>query len=199
MRCSLSLLASLFFALTATAETRLVLGNGDTLRGKVVKIEDGILHFDAEALGILALPASGVTIESTDPNRSAEGEILAAASAGTAATVRPKSDAQADETEADQRPEIRKKPGWKKNVEFGFSMQSGRRDKLDVSARFTAQRNLERDQYRVKARYLYGQTNSEVSTDLFDSSFRWRRDMDPRFFTQALTFLSDRRYQAYQP
>ena len=71
-----------------------------------------------------------------------------------------------------------------------MTLQSGRKDKMDVSGRFAAERNVKGDQYRLLARRLYGEAKSEKSTDLLDSSFRWRRDMSPRVFTQALTAYS---------
>lgn len=189
MRLSLSLFTLLFLTATLTAETRLILGNGDSLRGQVVKVEDGVVHFDSEALGILTLPSTGVTIEETDPSKSATQEILAAG-AENSAPVPSKVDSP-DPANAsnpdDQAASVTRMPAWKKSVEFGLTMQSGRRDKIDVSSRFSANRSVRQDQYRIRARYLYGETSSEKSTDQLESSFRWRRDLNPRMFTQALT------------
>ncbi|RKX33922.1 MAG: hypothetical protein DRP71_08780 [Verrucomicrobia bacterium] len=190
MRFSLSFFTLLFFTATLTAETRLILGNGDSLRGRVVKVEDGIVHFDSEALGILTLPSTGVTIEETDPSKSVTREILAADGEGSAAVVTESgsSDSANPDNPADQADLVNMKPAWKKNIEFGFTMQSGRRDKMDISGRFSANRSVKQDQYRLRARYLYGETSFEKSTDQFETSFRWRRDMNPRMFTQALTY-----------
>jgi len=189
MRLSLSLFTLIFITTTLTAETRLVLGNGDSLRGVLVKVEDGVIHFDSDALGILTLPSTGVTIEETDPSKSVTREILAAGAEESAA-VQSKADSPdpAHQNNPDDEPDLVKRvPAWKKNIEFGLTMQSGRRDKMDISGRFSANRIVKQDAYRILARYLYGETASEKSTDQFESSFRWRRDLSPRTFTQALT------------
>jgi putative salt-induced outer membrane protein YdiY len=189
MRSSLSLFTLLFLTATLTAETRLILGNGDSLRGQVVKVKNGVVHFDSEALGILTLPSTGVTIEETDSSKSVTREILAAGGEESAAVpTEVDSPAPANQTDSDLQEEpLKKIPDWEKNVEFGLTMQSGRSEKMDVSGRFSAQRSVEQDQYRIRARYLYGETQSEKSTDQLESSFRWRRDLNPRMFTQALT------------
>jgi putative salt-induced outer membrane protein YdiY len=184
MRLSLSLFTVLFLTATLTAETRLILGNGDSLRGQVVKVEDGVVIFDSEALGVLTLPSTGVTIEETDPSKSVTQEILAAGAEKSAVD----SPDPTNQTDSDVREEpVQRKPDWEKSVEFGLTMQSGRRDKMDVSGRFSANRSVRQDQYRIRARYLYGETSFEKSTDQLESSFRWRRDLNPRMFTQALT------------
>ncbi len=189
MRLSLSFFTLLFFTTALTAETRLILGNGDSLRGRVIKVEDGVVHFDSEALGILTLPSTGVTIEETDPSKSATQEILAAGTEESAAVQSEANppDPANQENPDDQMELVKGKPAWKKDIEFGFTMQSGRRDTIDVSGRFSANRTIEQDEYRFRARYLYGETQSLKSTDQFESSFRWRRDLSPRTFTQALT------------
>jgi len=172
MRYSLSLLFGLVLVATLQAETRLVLGNGDSLRGEVVKVEDGVIHFQSDALGLLTLPSTGVTLEETDPAKS------------VAKSSREQSPPAQNEPDG---PVVVKKVPWKKDIEFGFTLQSGRKNLMDISGRFSAQRNIMQDQYRVQARYLYSENNSIKSNDLLDSSFRWRRDFTPRMFTQALT------------
>lgn len=189
MRLSLSLFTLLFFTTALAAETRLILGNGDSLRGQVVKVEDGVIHFDSEALGILTLPSTGVIIEDTDPSKSDTPEGLAA---GTEESAAVQTRAGSPDTAAQENPDgqtemVKSKPAWKKDIEFGFTMQSGRSDTIDVSSRFSANRIVKQDEYRLRARYLYGENQSLRSTDQLDSSFRWRRDMNPRTFTQALT------------
>jgi len=184
MRSSLSLFAFFFFTAILGAETRLILENGDSLRGRVIQVEDGVVHFDSEALGILTLPSSEVTIETTDPVEIVAGD--AEESADTLPSTDSPGPTQEDTPDIDT-----KKPAWERNIEFGFTLQSGRRDKIDVSGRFSARRNILQDQYRVRARYLYGETRSETSTNLFESSFRWRRDLSPRTFTQALTYYGN--------
>jgi len=189
MRLSLSLFTVLFLTATLTAETRLILGNGDSLRGQVVKVEDGVVIFDSEALGVLTLPSTGVTIEETDPSKSVTQEILAAGgekSAANPAVVDSPDPASQSDSDAQGEP-VQIKRDWVKNIEFGLTMQSGRSEKMDVSSRFSALRSVGQDQYRIRARYLYGETKFEKSTDQLESSFRWRRDMSPRMFTQALT------------
>ena len=192
MRPVLSLLLIALFATHLTAETRMVLRNGDSLRGTVIKVEDGIVHFESDALGHLMIPASDVLIEESDATGYLSNLPLAETSEPvdieSDATTPPPEPGSPTETPPDS-PEdaVKPLPPWKKTVEFGMTLQSGRRDKMDVSGRFSANRNVATDQYRIRARYLYGETNSEKSTNLLESSFRWRRDLSPRIFTQALT------------
>ena len=179
MRFGLSLFFSLIIVSSLSAETRLVLGNGDSLRGKVVKVEDGVIYFQSEALGLLTLPSSGVILEETDPAKSVTSALPGVDSTEPTEVTQPETNPDA--------PVVAKKAPWKKNVEFGFTLQSGRKDKMDISGRFTAQRNIKQDQYRLQARYLYSETNSVNSNDLLNTFARWRRDLSPRMFTQAMT------------
>lgn len=179
MRFGLSLFFSLFIVASLSADTRLVLGNGDSLRGDVVKVEDGVIYFQSEALGLLTLPSSGVILEETDAKSSVTTSAPGAVRAPT--TQDPSATPDSDQ------PVVVKKVPWKKNVEFGFTLQSGRKNKMDISGRITAQRNIMKDQYRIQARYLYGETNSLKSNNQLNSYFRWRRDLTPRMFTQAMT------------
>lgn len=179
MRFGLSLFFSLIIVSSLSAETRLVLGNGDSLRGKVVKVEDGVIYFQSEALGLLTLPSSGVILEETDPAKSVTSALPGVDSTEPTEVTQPEANPDT--------PVVARKAPWKKDVEFGFTLQSGRKDKMDISGRFTAQRNVKQDQYRLQARYLYSETNSLKSNDLLNTLARWRRDLSPRLFTQAIT------------
>ncbi|MEZ5275149.1 MAG: DUF481 domain-containing protein [Opitutaceae bacterium] len=190
MRFRLSLFLAVFFAAQLAAETRLVLKNGDFLTGNVSRVEDGVIHFESDVLGHLLIPATDAVIEGTDASAQ-EATVESADPQVAEATPTPQNPEPATQSTDESTDRLHPPPPpWKKNIEFGMTLQSGRKDKMDVSGRFTAQRNIREDQYRLYARRLYGETKSEKSTDLFDSSFRWRRDMSPRVFTQALTAYS---------
>ncbi|MEZ5414220.1 MAG: DUF481 domain-containing protein [Opitutaceae bacterium] len=84
-------------------------------------------------------------------------------------------------------------PEWKGKVEFGFFNQSGRSEINNTSIRAEAEKKAGIDSLRLTGRYLYGENNGNVASDRTDASFRWRRDMSQRVFSQTLSsYAKDR-------
>ncbi|MCP5529571.1 MAG: DUF481 domain-containing protein [Opitutaceae bacterium] len=78
-------------------------------------------------------------------------------------------------------------------MEFGFFNQSGRSEINNTSIRAEAEKKAGIDSLRLTGRYLYGENNGNVASDRTDASFRWRRDMSQRVFSQTLSsYAKDR-------
>lgn len=90
----------------------------------------------------------------------------------------------ADEIEAEEAPPPNP---WTGRFDFGYSWQSGRTDKNELSLRGQADRSVGPNEFRLLAEFLYGEVDSVRNTQRFTSSFRWRRDFSDRFFSQVLT------------
>lgn len=84
-------------------------------------------------------------------------------------------------------------PPWTGRFDLGYTWQSGRADKSELSLRAQADREVAPNQYRALAEFLYGELEGVRNTQRFMSSFRWRHDVSERVFTQTLTlYESDR-------
>ena len=175
----------LFFTsmhLLCHAAEQVVFENGDVLRGETVKIEDGILYFESETLGLLELEAGSVVVQTTNSPKaapSAQKQMLL-------------DDAPLEKGNRISSNATKGKPhDWKREVEFGFNTQSGRSEKTNILARFQMGKRTAADNYRLRSRYLYGESNDEESTNTITSNFRWRRDISPTLFGQSLTSYSN--------
>lgn len=78
-------------------------------------------------------------------------------------------------------------PPWSGRIDFGYTWQSGRADKSELSIRGQADKKIAPNEYRALAEFLYGELEGVRNTQRFTSSFRWRRDVSERVFTQSLT------------
>src|SRR5690625_5104686 len=76
---------------------------------------------------------------------------------------------------------------WTGRIDFGYSWQSGRKDKNEMSLRGQLDRTVGPNEFRGLGEFLYGEVDSVRNTQRFTSSFRWRRDFTERLFTQVLT------------
>lgn len=115
----------------------------------------------------------------------------------TLSHAQPEEDVGGDpiaESEAAETVEIpARPPPWTGRVDFGYTWQSGRAEKNDLSVRGQADRKIKPNEYRAVAEFLYGELDQVRNTQRFTSSFRWRRDQRKRVFTQTLTrYESDR-------
>jgi putative salt-induced outer membrane protein YdiY len=73
----------------------------------------------------------------------------------------------------------------KRLVEFGYTSQSGRRDRTDISVRGSIERKTKTTELRWQGRYLYGESDDQRVADNLNSSIRFRRDLSPKMFAQA--------------
>lgn len=78
-------------------------------------------------------------------------------------------------------------PPWTGRFDLGLTWQSGRADKAELSLRAQADRKVDNDEYKALAEFLYGELEGVRNTQRFESSFRWRRDISERLFSQSLT------------
>lgn len=168
--------------------------NGDRLSGAVIEQTDGFIRFRHATLGeirVASAEASVVELPDT-PAESLAGLPPQTEPAPPAPPVRPAAPTvtkPAPRVAAAARPDPSR---WRGKVEFGFKQQSGAAESVDFSLRGDTERKIGRNQYRATGRLLYGEKNDRKSADRYDASFRWRRDFEENFFSQALTtYLSD--------
>lgn len=175
----------------------LLLKNGDRITGREVERTEGTIHFQSELLGLIKVPETDVTIESigtTDlelqlaateapdagqpvqvqPEVVPQEEV--AATSPATATQSPPADAPSPPKPAVQS---------KRQLEFGLTTQSGRRERSDVSLRTTLERITATNEMRLLGRYLYGESDGTRVTDLLGATFRFRQNLSPRMFGQA--------------
>jgi hypothetical protein len=187
------------------------LANGDVLKGLHLKTEDGRIHFRSPVLGLLVVDANQAAVVVGDelPPEAMAPTATAMASAETpptaqAAPVPPAKPATAKPAPAQtaaarpaapaaSRPAAPpKKTPWRSKVEFGYIWQNGRTNREDLNLRFETQRQSGKNDFRGSARYLYAESNSRIINDRRDAQFRWRRQMNERFFGQTnTTYLDD--------
>jgi putative salt-induced outer membrane protein YdiY len=90
--------------------------------------------------------------------------------------------------------EVAQRPDpWTGRFDVGYTWQSGRTDKSELSLRAQGDRRVGIHEYRALAEFLYGEVDGTRNAQRFTSTFRWRADLSERLFTQALTlYESDR-------
>jgi putative salt-induced outer membrane protein YdiY len=168
--------------------------NGDRLTGTVIEQTGELIRFRHATLGevrIATAEAEVVELSATPPE-SLAGLPPLTEPAPPAPAVPPAASPAikpAAMVASGARPDPSR---WRGKIEFGFKQQSGATDSVDFSLRGDTERKISRNQYRATGRLLYGEKNDRKSADRYDASFRWRRDFEDDFFSQALTtYLSD--------
>ncbi|MCC6416138.1 MAG: DUF481 domain-containing protein [Opitutaceae bacterium] len=170
-------------AQSTTAATELHLSNGDRVTGSVIMRVEGKIHFRSDLLGDLVVnETDAAVVEAPDtPVESLSGlppiDLPRGKKNATAATLAAGSSA----------PTAAPPPKWKGKIELGFLNQSGRNEINNTSIRVESEKNTGPDSLRLTGRYLYGDSNGVTASDRADASFRWRRDMSPRVFSQTLS------------
>jgi putative salt-induced outer membrane protein YdiY len=79
---------------------------------------------------------------------------------------------------------------WTGKVEFGYGNELTNVRTVTTTVRADTTRNVGPDEVQFKGVYLYGSTNGAPTTDQDELDFRWRHNLDERWFTQALTSYS---------
>lgn len=181
---------------------RVSLSNGDLVSGKLLSETEDYLEVGTTYAGVVRLEKDIVlhveTLEALPAKKSVEGvDSPATDSTKGIAVVKPV------KTEDPVVPKVTRNKylrplmfnvleKWKKRVEFGFTTQSGRRDKSDLAFRYKMQRKVGANQYLTETKILYGKTNDSVSTDRTNSFFRWRHGFAPGvFFESNSSYSSD--------
>ncbi len=156
------------------------LGNGDQLTGELIQ-DDAIVLIEHETLGDIEIPKK--KIKRID--RPSQKKPPAAS---------------ASETPSEESLESRspllgfvnafRLEKWNKQFEFGMNTQSGRKDKVDFTARYGMRRRMGKNDYRIEARKYYGESGQDKTTDRDYANFRWRRDLSPGLFYETNTVYS---------
>lgn len=174
----LAITITLVLASAALQADVLILANNDRISGKFEREEDGMIVFTSPVLGELRIS-----------NELARLEPVAA---------QPRLDASFRFKPLDIRAAARdpgqalkaERIGWVRRMEFGFTSQSGRADKADLALNFEAGRRGKRSEARFLARYLWGESENEATSDLAESSLRLRRSLSDKTFLQSSTKLT---------
>ncbi len=80
---------------------------------------------------------------------------------------------------------------WSGRFDLGYTLQSGRTDRNELTARVQLDREAGIHKYRAIGEYIYGEQKIDgdkiKSSDRYGASFRWRRTLSEYFYTQSLT------------
>lgn len=186
----LPFLAAVFLtlALAASADDRdvLLFPNGDRVSGELIGEEEGLYHFRADSVGSITVATDAATLVRASREEEEEEEVVIAQEPEEPAVVEPPVEAAASAIPL-------RRPPWKGRIDFGYTWQSGRAEKNEVSLRAQADQKIEESEYRAMAEFLYGQVGGVRNTHRYLGSFRWRETISERVFGQSFTrYDSDR-------
>lgn len=172
-----SLLVPLLFALgvtTAPADTW-ILANGDRLTGRLIAETGAGIEIEHPQLGRLVLTRAQL-----------RGDIQESpAPAARATAAKPPAPAS---------PAVRagKRIQWKRQVDFGYTMQEGAKTREELNARAQVEARKGSDSFRGTARVLRAKSQGTLTLDRVEADLRWRHDFSKRLFAQAQTvYASD--------
>jgi putative salt-induced outer membrane protein YdiY len=180
------MMIALLFSFTLARADVMVLANGDRLTGKVIKRENGKIYFHSKILGDIIAPESAVTIEKSPPSSTSVNSLvgLPPPSAANPAKGPPK------------QPTVVKAPinPWSGKIEFGYENYVNNDIRTtNTTFRAQAERTSQEDDLLFKARFLYGLSSGQATTDQEDGEFRWRHNLSDRIFSQSdTTYDSDK-------
>lgn len=146
------------------------LANGDRLTGELVREDTAAIEIQHAQLGRITVPRGALRSEQTSADRRPTQTDVRG---GTATAVKPKA------------------PKWKRQVDLGYVQQSGARDKQDLSVRVQVDGREGANTFRATGRLLQAEADERTVTDRREADFRWRRDINKRLFTQALTTYAE--------
>ena len=187
-------LSALFSGISSSVRAaELHLSNGDRVTGIVIMRVDGKIHFRSDFFGDFVVNEVDAAIVET-PETPVESLSGLPPTQKNPTKVKPKQPTAVATTDSGLiTPAPPPPPKWKGKVEFGFFNQSGRSEINNTSIRADAEKKAGIDSLRLTGRYLYGENNGNVASDRTDASFRWRRDMSQRVFSQTLSsYAKDR-------
>lgn len=185
--------------------------NGDRLTGKLLRQDDEVIVFVADAIGGITVPQHDATvILGSDPDGVPVESLVGIAPITTESPEAgsPTEKQAPDKPPASPQPETRrpgtdiqkaaakvaesldakpKEEDWEGKLEFGLRQQQGRRDIFAIDIRGSAERTIGENDLRANARLLYGEQDGQVNNDRYDASLQWRRELGERTFAQSLT------------
>lgn len=169
-RPCLAALVVLFLSATVAIGETWTLENGDRLTGTLLKDDDGVLEIRHAELGVVRLPKSALRLEAPPTGTAADLTAADVPKAVAAAATGKKMPSR-----------------WKRQLEFGFSQQSGTRSKRDLTIRAQVEGRRGANTFRGTAKLLQADAGERTVTDRREADFRWRRDLTKRLFAQSLT------------
>lgn len=206
-----ALLLSFLFA-SATVASRadeLVFPNGDRLSGTIKSESPEAVVFLSDVLGEIKVPPGRVRVVRGDPENGVPLDALTGVPSDVAASIEtepkpkpskesPPAKRSAPESNPTPAPAPappdealaatpKKSAPWKGRIEFGYRQQDGRRQSTSFDFRSALSRTVRDHTLNFDAKFLYGEQDGRVNSDRYDGSFRWRRQLGERMFTQTLT------------
>jgi putative salt-induced outer membrane protein YdiY len=181
-----------FLALTcgwaslSTSAAEIELSNGDRISGEISAENSETITLISPILGKITLSREHAKLIPNRPASEPPEEPLAE----RPSDPEPKSKPKKTEKLPDEVPNIDSLEGtqrWSGKLELGFRHQSGRRDSTNFDLRASAKRQLKRDLFDANARLLFSEQDDKTTSDRYDGSFQWRRELNDRTFAQTLT------------
>ncbi len=198
-------LARLIFCLTlisplAFADT-LVLPNGESISGTVIKEEGGVVEFKTTYLGtVKAKTAEVKVVRDIEP---IIGDVAApipvtpdAATPKKTPTTQDSDNAKNAATVANTKKTIpiwkrwKKPDNWSGKATVGISEKRGEKNTSDINLASELEIKEKKTNKKWAAFYNYGEQDGDKNTDDYGASFRYRYDLTERSFIQAMTTYS---------
>ncbi len=177
----------------ASRADELRLANGDRISGDLIRQDDSRVVFRSPVLGTLDLAAEQVAEVIKSLPASDLADPAAAEAAKAVAAVTPPASPEPKPT-APKAPDAQPKPksraestAWSGKLELGYRQYDGKRDDTNFDFRASAEKKIGPNDLKAAARLLYGKQSEKVTTERYDASFRWRRELGERTFAQSLT------------
>lgn len=167
----LGVLVGLWATVTGRAETWL-LANGDRLTGERITESAKFIEVQHAVLGRLQVPKAGLQPDALRR----DGAVGDSAKAAQTASVPTPSAAKPEESKA-----------WKRQIEVGYTQQSGAKEKQDLTIRGQVEGRRGPDSIRMIGRILRSEAAGKIVAERREGDFRWRHDVGSRLFAQALT------------
>lgn len=162
-----AVLGLLLLAATGRATTW-TLANGDRLTGELVREDEAVIEVQHAQLGRLRVPRTALAAPAA-----AKPADLSGSKPGPDTAVKPRI------------------PKWKRQIEAGYSQQSGAKEKQDLSMRLQLDGREGADTYRATAKLLKTDTDALTVANRRDADFRWRHEINQRLFAQTLTTYAE--------
>src|SRR5690606_37307851 len=145
----------------------------------------GVFRFETDVLGEIEVPVDEASVI-----REPEGEVAEVVVPEPEPARESETVAEIVVEEAIEATPL-PRPPWTGRFDLGYTWQSGRAEKNELSGRGQADRKVDGSNYQAIGEFLYGQANGEKNTHRYMGSFRWREAISDRWFSQSLT-----RYEA---
>jgi putative salt-induced outer membrane protein YdiY len=216
-RFTQALALSVFLSCSALAADHVLLSNGDTLTGAIVKKDGDTLTIKSELLGVVSMPWKAVKSITSDAElnvvlpsgETVKGKLSTAGdqlqiATGAAPQTAPLSAVTAVRDAGEQHNfERLLNPGllelWSGNFDIGFAAASGNARSENLATAFTAGRTTRTDKITLYFNQLYGNARVNGLTSTIASAVRggWKYDhnLSPRMFLSGFNDYEHDRFQ----